>query len=132
MKLLRASNIKRCIGCNICSLTCARDIHGLVSWESSGIRIKSSGGISTGFEATFCLACKEPACLEACPTDALVYRKGGGVIFKKDGCIRCMKCKSACPVDAVSMDDSGFPVICIHCGRCVSFCPHHCLELVRV
>ncbi len=131
MKFLRASNLKRCIGCNICSLTCAREVHGLISWQASGIRIKSSGGISTGFEATFCLVCKEPACLNACPTDALIPRKGGGVIFKRQSCIGCLECKEACPVDAVSVDDSGFPVICIHCGRCVSFCPHRCLELVE-
>ncbi len=132
MKVLSARNIKRCIGCHICSMTCARQVHGLISWAASGIRIRSSGGISTGFEADFCLACRDPACLDACPTGALVARKGGGVILKKTECIRCMECQRACPVGAVAQDDHGFPVICIHCGTCVKFCPHKCLELIEI
>ena len=133
MKVLRAKRIQRCIGCNICSLACARQVHGVLSWEVAGIRISSSGGISTGFEARFCLACQEPACEMACPTKALVRRKSGrGVVFKKNHCIRCGKCVEACPVGAVAEDDQGYPVICLHCGRCVKFCPHGCLEMSQI
>jgi hypothetical protein len=36
----------------------------------AGIRIASSGGLSTGFEARTCLACNPAPCAAACPTGA--------------------------------------------------------------
>jgi Fe-S-cluster-containing hydrogenase component 2 len=133
MKILRASRMERCIGCYSCSLACARLVHKSLSWLRSGIHIRSAGGLSTGFEATVCLACNPAPCVEACPTDALRQRSGGGVIVKLKTCIQCGACAEACPVDAIYMDpDTSVPVVCIHCGRCVPFCPHDCLEMVKV
>ena len=132
MKILRASRMDRCIGCFSCSLTCARVVHKSVSWSRSGIRIHSAAGLSTGFEAQVCLACTHAPCAEACPTGAFSQRKGGGVIVKRNLCIRCGECARACPLNAILMDpELGDPIVCIHCGQCVSFCPHDCLEMVQ-
>ncbi|MFW5489005.1 MAG: 4Fe-4S binding protein [Desulfovibrio sp.] len=131
MKVLRASRMDRCIGCHSCSLACARLVHKKLSWSSAGIRIRSSGGITTGYEARLCLACDPAPCAIACPTEALTNRKEGGVKVKKDLCIRCGKCIAACPVDAIAEDELGNIFVCIHCGRCVQFCPHGCLELIK-
>lgn len=132
MKQLKAPRMDRCIGCHSCSLACARLIHKKISWDTSGIRIESSGGLSTGFEARLCLACEPAACVAACPTGAYSQRKGGGVVVKKDLCIRCGNCAEACPVNAIFLDHAGRPYVCIHCGRCVPFCPHDCLEMVEM
>ncbi len=132
MKILLAARMERCIGCNSCALACARLVHKRLSWSTSGIRIHSSGGISTGFLALTCLACDPPPCAEACPTGAYTPRKGGGVVVKKDLCIRCGACVRACPVNAIYQDFDGSPYVCIHCGRCVAFCPHDCLEMAEV
>jgi len=107
-------------------------VHKCLSWDKAGVRIKSSVGLSTGFEANICLACDPAPCAEACPTGAFSQRKGGGVIVKKKLCIRCGECDKACPVDAIYLDRTGEPFVCIHCGRCVPFCPHDCLELKSV
>ncbi len=131
MKVLRASRMDRCIGCHSCSLACARLVHKQLSWSAAGIRIRSSGGITTGYEAQLCLACDPAPCAAACPTGALTDRKGGGVKVKKDLCIRCGQCVLACPVDAIAQDETGNTYVCIHCGRCVQFCPHGCLELLE-
>ncbi len=131
MKVLAASRIERCIGCHICSLACARLVHKCTSWDTSGIRIHSSGGLSTGFEAVYCLACDPAPCARACPTGAFIQRKGGGIKVKRDACIRCGNCADACPVNAVFLDSSGMPYVCIHCGRCAAFCPHDCLEMIE-
>jgi Fe-S-cluster-containing dehydrogenase component len=48
MKVLTAPRIERCSDCHSCSLACARFIHKSLSWDTAGIRIASSGGLSTG------------------------------------------------------------------------------------
>jgi len=131
MKILRAPRIERCIGCQSCSLACARLVHQRISWSTAGIRIVSSGGLSTGFEAKLCLACDPAPCAMACPTGSFTQRKSGGVKVDKSVCIRCGACAKACPVDAVYIEpESNLPYVCIHCGRCVAYCPLGCLALV--
>lgn len=132
MKILSPSKMERCIGCYSCSLACARLVHKHLSWSAAGIRISTSGGMSTGFEAKYCVACDPAPCALVCPTEALVQRRGGGVKVDKSLCIRCGKCAAACPVDAIFLDpDSGMPYVCIQCGRCVQFCPQGCLEMIE-
>lgn len=127
MKLLTTPRMDQCIGCHSCSIACARLVHKKISWYSAGIRIESSGGLSSGFRAIRCLACNPAPCAEVCPTGAYSQRKGGGVVVKKKLCIRCGNCLPACPVDAIYANESGEVFVCIHCGRCVEFCPQDCL-----
>lgn len=133
MKRLKTVDMKKCIGCYSCSLACAREVHKSLSWTRSGIHIKSSGGISTGFEAIFCLACHQPPCANVCPTGALKPRKMGGVLLIENQCIGCGDCEKACLVGAIYFDNQlGKPIFCFHCGKCVNFCPHNCLTLEEV
>lgn len=132
MKTLTTPRMERCIGCHSCSLACARLVYKQLSWDTAGIRIRSSGGLSTGFEARSCLACDPAPCVQACPTGAYSQRNGGGVRVRLSLCIRCGQCAPACPVDAIYLDPAGTPSVCTHCGRCVPFCPHDCLEMTGV
>ena len=62
-------------------------------------------------------------------------RKPRGVAKLIPGkCIACgARCQSACPEDAIEMNDKGEPVInlekCIGCRRCVKICPAEALEM---
>ncbi len=132
VKILTTPRMERCIGCHSCSLACARLVYKKLSWGTAGIRIVSSGGLSTSFEAKSCLACNPAPCAEICPTKAFSQRRGGGVTVKKKLCTCCGECAKACPVDAITLDASTEPFVCIHCGQCVEFCPHDCLETVKV
>ncbi len=49
------------------------------------------------------------------------------------GCLGLGDCSRICPVDAITMDESGLPVVdeekCIACGKCVAECPKNIIKL---
>ena len=132
-KVLRSVNMSRCIGCFACMLVCAAVNRRDHSTKKSCIKILTYGGMSGKFIDVVCNACREAACAEKCPTNALKPRKGGGVKMDKKLCMGCRRCKSSCLLDAVSFDEELLqPLICHHCGICAQYCPHDCLEVVEV
>jgi electron transfer flavoprotein alpha subunit len=62
-------------------------------------------------------------------------KKPRGVARLIEGkCIACgARCESACPVDAVAMNDAGEPLVntekCIGCVKCVKVCPAQALDM---
>ena len=89
-----------------------------------------------------CRSCVAKACVAACPKNAISVVSGKTVI-DQEKCIRCGKCKKACPYDAIahkerpcskacglkaiSTDDLGRAKIdndnCVGCGQCMVSCP---------
>lgn len=113
---------EKCVGCMICVFACSRAHHS-VGLESSCIKVMSQGGISRGFSVFICRGCKDPACARACPEDALIVRKNGGVLLKEDKCVGCELCVKACILDAIGWNSLiNKPVICIQCGECAKNC----------
>lgn len=132
-KVLKAREMNKCIGCftcmNICSIV-NRQNHSLTK---SAIKVRTSGGMTSRFVAIVCIACADPACLEACPSGALSKREGGGVLLAAEKCIGCRRCADACIMQAVFFDEETHkPIICRHCGSCARFCPHQCLQIEEV
>ena len=129
-KVLRSSNMSKCIGCLTCELVCAAINRKSHSFHKSAIKIRTYGGVSGKLVETVCHACKDAACAEACPSHALTERKGGGVNLDTHKCIGCRRCVKACSVNAVFFDeDTKQPIICHHCGVCAKYCPHDCLYI---
>ncbi|MDR0288237.1 MAG: 4Fe-4S binding protein [Clostridiales bacterium] len=133
-RVLKSPGMNKCIGCFTCMLNCAAVNHKNHSISKSAIKVKTSGGLQGKFVSVFCLACRgERACMQACPSGALVKRPGGGVVLKEDACTGCGKCVEACIVGAVHFDeDQHLPIICKHCGICARVCPHGCLKMEEV
>ncbi len=89
-----------------------------------------------------CMGCLAHPCNEVCPRGAITMQNGHSVI-DQDKCIKCGKCKTVCPYDAISnqqrpclancgvnaiqSDSHGRAVIdqdkCVACGQCMVSCP---------
>lgn len=89
-----------------------------------------------------CRGCVAKACVAACPRGAISIVQGKSVIDRSK-CVRCGKCKAACPYDAIahkvrpcaaacgikaiSSDELGRAKIdnekCVGCGQCMVACP---------
>ena len=130
-KILKSREMRKCLGCFTCMSVCAvfnQNNHSLIK---SAIKVRTVGGMSSGFISIVCIGCKEPACMEVCPSHALEKRSGGGVLLTAEKCIGCRKCEGACIVHAVNFDaETKKPIICRHCGICAQYCPHDCLVMV--
>ncbi len=89
-----------------------------------------------------CQGCLAHPCQEVCPRDAISFVEGKSVI-DQDKCIKCGKCVSACPynailrlerpcakacgMNAITSDEYGRADIdqekCVSCGMCLANCP---------
>ena len=89
-----------------------------------------------------CMGCLAHPCNEVCPRGAISMQNGRSVI-DQEKCIKCGKCKTVCPYDAIShqqrpclahcgvnaihSDAHGRAVIdtekCVSCGQCMVSCP---------
>jgi [FeFe] hydrogenase (group B1/B3) len=89
-----------------------------------------------------CRNCVAHSCIKACPKGAISIVKGKSFIDQSK-CIKCGRCKAACPYDAIahkirpcanacgikaiSSDEYGRAHIdndkCVACGQCMSSCP---------
>ena len=89
-----------------------------------------------------CRGCVAKACVAACPKNAIEVVNGNTVI-DREKCIRCGRCKQACPYDAIAhktrpcsqacgikaigTDELGRAKIdndkCVACGQCMVACP---------
>ena len=89
-----------------------------------------------------CMGCVAHPCREVCPRGAISMQNGKSYI-DQEKCVRCGKCKSVCPYDAISHqvrpcaaacgvgaiknDEKGRACIdnekCVSCGQCMVNCP---------
>ena len=64
---------------------------------------------------------------------AIAHATSGGETGCTFGCLGCGDCVTACPFDAIHMDENGLPVVseekCVACGACVKACPRNIIEL---
>ncbi len=130
-KRLVIKDIEKCVGCGLCMFACSSR-RGIIGNDYSAILPVSLSGFERGATVIFCRACKEAPCVQVCPTNALVQKKAGGVIFREELCIGCGNCIDACMIGAIFRRSDGKPAVCIHCGYCAKFCPHGVLAYEEV
>ena len=92
----------RCIGCNTCVAAC-RDWNelnpGPVRYRNVTVTEMGSYPKANVYNLSLsCNHCKEPACIPACPAEAIYKRaKDGVVLIDRDKCAGIGDCITACP-----------------------------------
>ena len=118
-------DLTKCIGCRACQVACKR--WNSLPAESTTLRAdwtnpprlsyitythirfnlsydKTGDMPVWNFLNWRCMHCTNPACLVACPTDAIVKTEEGAVVVLQDRCIGCKKCVYACPFEIPQYD----------------------------
>ncbi|MCP4348704.1 MAG: 4Fe-4S dicluster domain-containing protein [Desulfobacterales bacterium] len=94
-------DLKKCQGCMTCMLTCSLAHEGAESLSLSRIQIVQDafGKFPNDLGIAQCRQCVEPACVNACPSDALFANPRYGNIRMVDAekCTGCKSCIEACP-----------------------------------
>jgi len=137
----------RCTGCYTCTVAC-KDWHdipaGPVNWRRV---VKTEKGkyphVFLSFHTISCLHCEEPACIAACPVNAIYKRKEDGIVMvDRDLCMGkddCGLCLEACPYDAPQFgeEENAKMQKCDFCADrwaegkkpiCVESCPMRALD----
>jgi formate dehydrogenase iron-sulfur subunit len=116
-----------CIGCKACEVACKEWNHvpvdglnflgssydntgelGANSWrhvafieQNRPVAADGSGGMRWLMNSDVCKHCAHAACLEVCPTGALMRSEFGTVVVQPDICNGCGYCVSACPFGVI-------------------------------
>jgi formate dehydrogenase beta subunit len=122
----------KCVGCNACTNACRewnrttdeRDPTGLYDapTDLSGdtwtlIKLYQGQG-EHAFVKRQCMHCLDPACVSACPVQALQKKDDGPVVYYADHCIGCRYCMVACPFNIPRFEwDEVIPRI-VKCTLC--------------
>lgn len=138
----------RCTGCYTCSVAC-KDWNDLDAGPVNWMRVEAieSGKFPEPFLsylASPCFHCQEPACVSACPADAIIKRESDGIVLvDQDKCLGNEECRTlclnACPWNApqfgpeqnAKMQKCDFCQDRLDSGRqpiCVEACPMYALE----
>jgi len=93
-------DLKRCIGCYACQLSCKAE-HGTPPGVFYARVLKQEEGTYPTLRQLFlpvlCNHCEEAPCVEACPTGASFKWEDGIVDIDHDKCVGCKTCMMACP-----------------------------------
>jgi anaerobic dimethyl sulfoxide reductase subunit B (iron-sulfur subunit) len=141
-----------CNGCKVCIVACSDKNDTPVGVNFRRVLHYSGGGWSphptqAGLMtqdvyaytvSSACNHCKDPVCLEVCPSGAIFKREEDGlVLIDQDTCLGCRLCET-CPYDAPQFNENlGVMTMCDGCHdlldlgedpACVAGCPQRALQ----
>jgi Fe-S-cluster-containing hydrogenase component 2 len=127
MRLIADSDL--CRDCQACTLACSLYHEGQCGPSLARLRVLKDME-HYRFQILICRQCDEPACMAACPNQALRLNEWGVPVIYQDECLLCGACQTACPYGALFYHQaSGRYLKCDLCsGRergpvCAEVCP---------
>ncbi|HOO37488.1 MAG TPA: 4Fe-4S binding protein [Deltaproteobacteria bacterium] len=127
-------NPSKCTGCSTCEMVCSNRNVDKVAPASSSIKVLRNEEEGKNF-AALCLHCREPLCLEACPTRAIDKDDEGIVRIRRLFCVECGICTLACPESAPMVEPVTGKIrkcdLCEGDPLCVKHCPEGALHFYR-
>ncbi|HWT80088.1 MAG TPA: 4Fe-4S dicluster domain-containing protein, partial [Candidatus Methylomirabilis sp.] len=108
MKYVMVIDLRRCVGCNACTVACKQENATPPGVFWTRVRQYEVGSYPQGrmrFLPMGCMHCQEAPCLESCPTGATSRRPDGPVLIDAVKCIGCQYCIMACPYEARTFND---------------------------
>ena len=130
-------NDEFCRDCQACMLACSLDHEGACSLDLARLAIVKDME-RYEFHILICRHCETPACMLACPSEA-IYRDDRGVtIIDVERCDRCGVCADSCPHDAIFYSEAQDRYLkCDLCADrggeplCTALCPVGALRLAK-
>jgi len=137
-------NEEYCVSCGLCSVACAlahdSDFENII-FLTKDYKLKSRNCIARRDALSFivsCQNCKEPECLSACVSGAIIKDVDNTVKLDSEKCIGCCSCVMVCPFGAINIIeiDTGekYSIKCDLCANreqpaCIETCPNQALTL---
>jgi anaerobic dimethyl sulfoxide reductase subunit B (iron-sulfur subunit) len=120
----------RCTGCRDCSVAC-KNWHQLPAGPLKYLKVYeyekgSFPLVRIHFQWVPCYHCEKPACVDACPVEAIRKEpKYGAVLIDSEKCTGCRNCYEECPYGApvFESDDPG-----VLAQKCVGACSARALD----
>jgi Fe-S-cluster-containing dehydrogenase component len=126
---------EKCVGCCVCEYACSMVNEKTFNPTKSRIRAVRLGPLVN--LAVACRLCEDPACVTACPRDALTQEENSGIIrVDEDKCNGCGWCIESCDYGAIMLHPEKKVVyVCDTCKeegkpQCVEWCPEEALDFV--
>ena len=121
----------KCVGCCVCEYVCSMEHEKTYNPTKSRIRVVRLNPFVN--LAIACRLCEDPACVIACPREALLQSEETGVIMvNEEMCNGCAWCVDACDFGSIQLHpESKVAFVCDLCDgepQCVEWCPEQALD----